>query len=947
MSQALPAVTTSIPAEPEGGPGILKRMLSWLGRGKATGESPQDVRTEDGAMAVADAYEVLQAGEVMSDTNAFEPKAFMAEVLAYCERHRDQLTGAGLDLESGKGSLVPMLRLARSWDALATSPREKQAAHLMHAAFMRAAAKMAPLALGTCSMELMRMVKYRKVVSNDISAGTLANVQFVFQMEPGAGGWSPDSAWTNGRVVLEQEAGVSPFSIVRDLRQKLRNHWANEFIQELRQVRLERLGNNMASLVNDPDGVDAFRERAKKELGAHGNVEWGAWLALVNIRTVNEELQRHMREIDREALSMALRATSTGYQWRTYELFTQPQVKADCLQGMALGALAPTKYSHATFAAAMGMVPGDLGKSEGATLIDMFRGLDSAISDGVRVRLLAASPRYLQQCFRQAVVDSRVVVVTSNDGADGAEQPAAIKEPELDPFVLGRRLALAFNDAEAQCIAAGRKFSLPWPKVVSWVHAWRHLQELAPGISDEAHVKPIGSTFAYAAAMRARGVTTEGFQLPDSRHLEGIHSATALMSEQASKKRKHYDQGRAERAVAAALMKGGPIITTAARKSGGSASTIAWEIAFMGVDQHSEPSNRRLGGLLLTVVARSKGAKPLWVRTNLRISCAANADRNVPAVDDSGQWARHQFMEFTVPATGSNELAARKMGAMTLEAYRDCSIESVAPMVDATGSPRLQSNYHASAQSAGMIDVIGTGMLFPVQDKGRIRESTALQIIAEIYPVLQDAIVERTIQSFERDPLLLGSIWASAADVLMDKCTDVKLPAKIGGHRAFDLIRQLPEGNVEGMKLIIGQMRDPLWVSAGGASVLDMAIRVCQGRPELVEACIDAMAVRAEQAGKEGLRMREVLPAVLSRSMGRLVEVVPRAAGRAILAGASLDADAIAAWKALLPHRQGDEELQRLIASQIMHATVREEMARQGEAHKNEPSPPVRRRASI
>ena len=42
-------------------------MLSWLGRGKAAKEEAQDVRTEDGAMAVADAYEVMQAGEVMSE----------------------------------------------------------------------------------------------------------------------------------------------------------------------------------------------------------------------------------------------------------------------------------------------------------------------------------------------------------------------------------------------------------------------------------------------------------------------------------------------------------------------------------------------------------------------------------------------------------------------------------------------------------------------------------------------------------------------------------------------------------------------------------------------------------------------------------------------------------------------------------------------------------------
>lgn len=992
-------------------------MLSWIGIGQAAEDANQDAAAGAGATpnregidyAMLDELEVMQAGMAATGTRSFDPQAFMRECLAFHAQHRAEwFSGNGLVLTEGRRPpRFKMYLVEKAFEAADDYARAKhadahkvlQAAHLFQAAILRAAAHMAPFALG-------RPVIHWTGLGRGPGDDNVTNYGYRISFEVPAAAALP--AWAKQARSLALAGDVHVYAGWPYFRTALAAAWQDswraavkdglqkEFAQAYCRVHgfPELDPKNAKSDADipwgdelaDDDGksghyTDALRlltafqhEVLCKKVGAQSDIGYAASAPLAlftDLRMVSSAAAEVCNRVDREVLSMAMSHNRVGFRYSVYGNFLNPSVKESISSSRAQhkGAMAVFAYNDAALLAITGRAAeGDAQKvaSDCAGHRAWLRELRVHLGADAVALLEQTSPRYLGECLWLHV---------------GRAVPATAAEH-------GSAFAHVLNAHLAQLKRLGLRPELPSPNLLS-SYVFFDAIETGSGAADVA--SSLGCLTAAVAILRRRGSTWNPFRenrdgepllLKMARNKAGaaldvadvlkakspesivaavdaarVHpsfpSSHARLLGNALMKHAEAPVAAGKKVKAAAAANSAAVFRTTAPSNVASVpDSLAWELARVRFRTGTRcPDGVRLErgrDNLVQLTFRDPKVPAAWMTLEYRV--VASKDRsNDEVLARLGLSASVMCEALQLSESGDirvyiDDVSIQRVGEDAPTAEQIQALRPLDPSVPHSSS---------SPEDAGVaFSPAGAAMAAAEFVKTRAQDRSLAQV-AKHGEQLQARVREALTAAIRENPVfLLTALSGCIAN------SRVAAPESVG-ERVKPLSAELTSQLLRGMtgehfdnaythagRLLAAKVRNPLWRSPSGRTLLDVAIDSSKDNPLLVQGFLEGLRLNPALQSADGSKLNRAL---VQSSMTRIVERCPGAIPAAVAAGGELDAVSLAAWEALLPMRRNDY-IDASVRKSQMRQVIEAARAKAAEGEPqvvNAPAPGRRRRPGL
>ena len=610
-----------------------------------------------------------------------------------------------------------------------------------------------------------------------------------------------------------------------------------------------------------------------------------SYVAFSNLPGVVRADKAFLPTLDRQAITDALRHSSSGFSLIAYLAHTDEDLKRDVATHRALGALALAHYSPTSLRALTAAHCPNGTKADGSQAAAFMRAFASRLGPAAQAALSAASPRYLSGLVLGSGKQMPLTSMHAMSETDGMTE------------IAGGRLGSALNQLIESWPGASK---LPWAAVFSTEVA---ADLLSDGASDEGSIRGLVTLFEVANALRSKGAGHgELGKLPEAAYLLAAPDSNRVGSILQVIDRTPGNQvslaNRAMVSLVDELFRTLPAATSTSDVPYQELSTsMTWSpvmVAQIGA-QYGDPAGQ------MTVALRgSGGGKNAWARVtlvstsqpddagNAQLAFHVNAGNNVftPLYDAKRK-----------PAFNSDEMNLRVMSGPTM---RYPTLREVKPCA----AQPLPADLQANGAHVGAI---------------RRAWTTHLATLTRSHPIQMASLFE---------PIAASLMTAGAL-------TLAAIPP-FGKKDAFRLARVcLARANACGMQLIVAHAMNPMARTAAGISLLDLAL-------EAKSSSLAAAALAGLAAHPVLVNEPQLLTDLVQSSLGKLVERHPELLEVAVAHGAVMDEAATLAWAALHPTRISNEA-QAAMTAAAMRGAITAAAGQEAPAADSDPTPRRRR----
>jgi hypothetical protein len=907
------------------GRGMLASMMTWI---RGIGSRSSDVAaavaqrplTAHGLTSTAQPYVPINSS---GPDGAFDAAELMRGILAYHERHRARLYGAGLivGLDNGlpspafpevaampgfTGAVDTLSLMASDYEDLDAAHRTikevlfqapqlrdmapRQVAWLINATCVRGAIAMSGFALGRPEI----------VLDAADTPARSRGARMRFHSAPGQ---------AHAGSTLEFSGIDNPLGLGRLARARLADHCLHAFREAGRAVVGEFLAEVCAAArLGEPDDYHKGVTQMALSSAALGRLS-RCYVAFSNLTGMVAADKAFQATLSRQAMVDALRHGTYGFQLAPYLAHTKASVQADVLAYRHHGSLALGHYSldtllelanghcsriavtanYSPFSGSLQVVSDEPGQAPAGAALSartFLRAMAAELSAPARTVLESASPRYLAPLVLGLASASPVTESEELLGAHERQESA------------GRRLGRAFTELLSESPSPAK---LPWLRVLACGTSKALMVE---GEDDEAATRGLVTLFRLANALRAKSLpqseldrVPEASAFIDAPESASVGSILRLMGIAPS------TLGSLERtadAVLAELLSSMPV-TAVAREPGADleAAQLKWEPVLAGFRPMDSGAHDEL-----EVAFRVAGSRrERWCRLVL-------------ASDSSGTYPE-EFGPLQM-GVGTPDNAFGRVFDAKRALKRD---ETALPVRTLRGEQF--ANPAVKAPPATKLD------------SPAVNTSNA--------NVLAEALTTHFEGLTRTRPLEMAALFVSVAEHFRHAGIDAfERVQPIGRTKTFRLARaSVARDNPAGLGLVVALSKDPFARTAAGTSLLDIAL-------ELGDADGAGMALKALANHPVSTERLSEVTEMVQRALGKLIERHPSLLPQAMHLGAVADDIAMAAWDAQHPSLKTAESRAAMNAA-AMAASIARSRARHAAESSSAPSEsaPRRRRMGV